>query len=382
MIWTLSLVVSLFCSSFAFDDWDQFQLVWSDEFDTLDLNNWQYEISASGGGNNEFQLYTPDPANSFVQNGMLYLKPSLLIENTNPATGQPFGEAFMEFGALDVAALYGSCTDNNNNGCSRSGAAGNIPPVMSAKLTSLNKFSFTFGRAVISAKMPVGDWIWPAIWMMPNDNVYGGWPISGEMDIIETIGNRDFKSAAGAYIGVQHMGSTLHWGPAWNDNHYYLTSRGQNNDAVNYGDSLHTFILDWSENGLGIYVDNEDTPLLLVPNPPIDQNPSWVDFWTFGSPWNPGNTNPWTGGTNMAPFDQAFRFIFNVAVGTTNGFITDNGVNQGGDPDYVKPWSNSDSYNNAMLKFYNARGNWQWTWNNEGDNNAMQIDYVRVYQRI
>ena len=59
------------------------------------------------------------------------------------------------------ADLYGTCTNDDNGGCYRTGAAGNIPAAMSARLRSYQRYSFTYGRVVIRAKMPVGDWLWP-----------------------------------------------------------------------------------------------------------------------------------------------------------------------------------------------------------------------------
>jgi hypothetical protein len=76
-----------------------------------------------------------------------------------------------------------------------------------------------------------------------------------------------------------------------------------------------------------------------------------------------------------------FHFLLNVAVGSTNGFIPDGGINRDGDPNYQKPWSNGDGYIGGMRNFYNARNNWKWTWDTEGENAAMQVDYVRVYQK-
>jgi hypothetical protein len=87
----------------AFEDWDQYEIVWRDEFDFMDLKNWQYEVTCSGGGNNEFQLYSPDPTNSFVKNGKIFIKPSLLADNINPKTKQQFGHDFMQHGTLDVS---------------------------------------------------------------------------------------------------------------------------------------------------------------------------------------------------------------------------------------------------------------------------------------
>jgi len=363
----------------GFDDWDDFNMVWSDEFNTLDRNKWEHAISAWGGGNNEFQLYTNEPTNSFVKDGKLFIKPTLLAETRNPQTGQPYGQNFMQFGVLDVNALYGTCTNTDNNGCYRTGAAGNIPPVMSARLRTFQKFSFLHGRVVVRAKMPVGDWLWPAIWMLPEGSVYGGWPRSGEIDLIETLGNRDLRCGSSSR-SIDHMGCAMHWGPAWDENHYYLTQRNKD-DPVNYGDNFHTFFFDWNRNGLRFYVDNENQPIMTIPNPQIDQNPNpnW-NFWDYGKPWK-ATVNPWASGTQLAPFDQKFYFLLNVAVGGTGGYVPDNCVNRGGTPAYAKPWTNNQGYSSAMQSFYNNRANWQWTWTSEGDNNAMQVDYIRVYQR-
>lgn len=79
-----------------------------------------------------------------------------------------------------------SCTDGQWWGCLRTGTGTNIlPPAISARFDTRNRFSFKYGRIEINAKIPAGDWIWPAIWMMPNNDHYGGWPRSGEIDIME-----------------------------------------------------------------------------------------------------------------------------------------------------------------------------------------------------
>ena len=62
-----------------------------------------------------------------------------------------------------------------------------------------------------------------AIWMLPTDEIYGGWPRSGEIDIVESRGNADF-SCNGAPIGRQYAGCTLHWGPDPNQNRYEFTT--------------------------------------------------------------------------------------------------------------------------------------------------------------
>jgi beta-glucanase (GH16 family) len=64
-----------------------------------------------------------------------------------------------------------------------------INPVRSARLTTKGKQTIRYGKVEVVAKLPVGDWLWPAIWMMPEDSVYGTWPQSGEIDIMESRGN-------------------------------------------------------------------------------------------------------------------------------------------------------------------------------------------------
>jgi len=77
------------------------------------------------------------------------------------------------------------CTGNFFYGCSRTSDGNHyINPVMSGKLTTVNSFSFTYGRVEVRAKLPKGDWLWPAIWCLPRYNEYGEWPASGEIDIM------------------------------------------------------------------------------------------------------------------------------------------------------------------------------------------------------
>ncbi len=63
-----------------------------------------------------------------------------------------------------------------------------VAPYSSGKVISQNKFSFKYGRIDYCAKLPTGTGIWPALWMMPNDEVYGTWAASGEIDVMEARG--------------------------------------------------------------------------------------------------------------------------------------------------------------------------------------------------
>merc|ERR1712055_204318 len=262
-LWLLAL-----CGATLGEEW---RLVWEDNFDFLDLNKWDHEVTAWGGGNFEFQTYTPDPENSYVKDGKLYIKPTLTVNNINPRTGVRFGNDFLDNGVLNLWDLYGRCTMDNNGGCYRTGSYGDIPPIMSARLRTADRFAFKYGRAEIRAKMPVGDWMWPAMWMLPENWAYGGWPASGEIDIIETIGNRDLKFAGtGIDTGTQKMGSTLHWGVDASQNRFYLTGEHKFNYERNFGDYFHDYVLEWDENSIKWFVDGE--MIYQVPETPIDRN--------------------------------------------------------------------------------------------------------------
>ena len=118
---------------------------------------------------------------------MLYLQPTL--------TAEDIGEDTVRNGSMNLwgGTPAGVCTSNAWYGCERSaGGSGNVlNPIQSARIRSAQKFSMKYGKVEVKAQLPRGDWIWPAIWMLPEDEAYGGWPKSGEIDIMETRGNQN-----------------------------------------------------------------------------------------------------------------------------------------------------------------------------------------------
>jgi len=145
------------------------KVLMNEEFKTFNLNRWKHEITMGGGGNWEFEYYTNNRTNSFVKNGTLFLQPTL--------TEDTFGVDTLRTGAMDI---WGStpadrCTSNAFYGCERNAAAsGNVlNPVQSARIRTAESFSFLYGTIEIEAKLPKGDWIWPAIWLLPEQNAYG-----------------------------------------------------------------------------------------------------------------------------------------------------------------------------------------------------------------
>lgn len=146
----------------------------------------------------------------------------------------------------------------------------------SARLVTKNKGDWLYGRFEIRAKLPYGQGIWPAIWMLPTDWEYGGWPISGEIDIMELVGHEP-----GTVYGTIHYGNPHTYTGA----HYSLPA-GQT-----FADDYHVFALEWEPGEIRWYVDGY----------PYQTQTEWFTSSTKG--------------VYPAPFDKRFHLILNVAVG-------------------------------------------------------------------
>lgn len=160
--------------------------------------------------NGDFSEATDSDENVFIRDGLLHIQPtlqdeSLINENTViDLTSQGC-----------VGAQWKDChaVTNTTNGTI-------IPPTRSARLITKGGVSIKYGRVEVEAQLPEGDWLWPAIWMMPEEETYGEWPMSGEIDIMESRGNNYTYRMGGNDISS----SALHWGPnqaldAWHQTH-------------------------------------------------------------------------------------------------------------------------------------------------------------------
>ena len=124
---------------------------------------------------------------------------------------------------------YQTCTGQANYGCRRQGTTDNIiNPIQSARIRSVNSFSFKYGKLEVRARLPKGDWIWPAIWLLPRQFSYGDWPASGEIDLVEARGNEKLFTKGNVSIGIDQVGSTLHWGPFFAANSFDRTHATKN----------------------------------------------------------------------------------------------------------------------------------------------------------
>lgn len=98
--------------------------------------------------------------------------------------------------------------------------------------------------------MPKGDWLWPAIWLLPKTNRYGDWPASGEIDVTETRGNEELNDAEGNHIGASSAGATMHWGAYWPHNAWYLTHKSRVLKNGSYADGFHKYTLEKTSTSL------------------------------------------------------------------------------------------------------------------------------------
>ncbi|MDO4188552.1 MAG: family 16 glycosylhydrolase [Lachnospiraceae bacterium] len=218
---------------------DGYNLLWHDEFDGDKLNDkiWTREVREVGWTNNELQAYVDSEENAFVKDGTLVLK------------------------ALD-----------SGDGTYTSG-----------KVNSQNKADFQYGKVVVSAKTPKGKGLWPAIWMMPQDEEhYGQWPKCGEIDIMEVLGDDVTK----AY-------QTIHYGaPHAEQQGTYVISNALKDGT--FATKFHEYSVEWEPGEIRFYTDDH---LVLT-----------VNDWFSAVEGEDDKPYP-------APFDQPFFVQMNLAVG-------------------------------------------------------------------
>ena len=342
-----AVVFSSLCCFHAIGE-RQLVLVLDEDFDSFNLSFWQHELTLGGGGNWEYQYYTNNRTSSYVKDGALYIDPVLTADEIGEENVRGNGFTLNIWGGAPADL----CTSNAFYGCTRmAGAGGNyLNPIKSARLRTVESFSFVYGKVEVRAKLPRGDWLWPAIWMLPRDNQYGNWPVSGEIDIMESRGNPPSYPPG----GYNTFGSTLHWGPSWSENAWNKTHK-QMTPGVDLTADFHTYGLIWNETYIGTYFDNESNVVLSVP---ITES-----FWELGGWPYPPWMNPWSGEANSAPFNRHFYLIINLAVGGTTGYFPDG---------HGKPWINTSPH--AVNAFYDNMTTWYSTWTQ-----PMMVDSVRVW---
>jgi Glycosyl hydrolases family 16 len=316
---------------------------------------WTKEAEVGGFGNGQFEETTTTDENVFVRGGVLTIRPTLqdnkLITEDNVIDLRKDG--------ICSSDIWSNClaSTNTTNGTI-------IPPVRSGRIDTNKGARIRYGRVEVTAKIPEGDWLWPAIWMLPSQSVYGPWPQSGEIDIMESRGNNHTYAQGGNNI----ISSALHWGPNSANDAWWRTNVKRNALHTTFAAKYHTFGIEWSEKYIFTYID---TRLLQVLYTNFD-----TPLWERGAfPLSDQNgtrlIDPWSQtGRPSTPFDQDFYLIINVAVGGTNGWFQD------GESD--KPWV--DGSDTAKKDFWDARGQWLPTWRGDGKG-EMHVTNVRMWQQ-
>ena len=231
-------IIFVFCygvtMSYCFGQ-QEWKLIWADDFNgtTIDMTKWSFQIgngpkNLPGWGNHELEYYRDK--NAFVKDGKLII----------------------------------SIEKEKYNGFNYT----------SARLRTFGKGDWKFGKIEARIKLPKGKGIWPAFWMMPSDSVYGEWPQSGEIDIMEFKGNDPKTSYC-----------TIHYGPKWpynkrNEKLYFL-------DNGDFFSDFHLFSIEWEKDKITWFVDNNQVFT-------ITRDELAPDNW---------------------PFNERFYIILNCAVG-------------------------------------------------------------------
>lgn len=209
-----------------------YKLVWSDEFNEKTVNNavWTFESGTGGNGwgNNELEYYTGRPVNVKTEGGNL------------------------------VITARKEDYENRH--------------YTSARIKTKNHGDWLYGKFVARMKLPKGEGMWPAFWLMPTESAYGGWPHSGEIDIMEMIG-----AEPSTVYGTAHYGTQTH------HQHGCHTSIGQGT----LSDGFHTYSVEWSPDNIRWFFDGKQYCQ-------VSKSSIAPEHW---------------------PFDQNFYIILNLAVG-------------------------------------------------------------------
>lgn len=213
-------------------------LVWNDEFEVAgkpDTSNWGYDLGGHGWGNNELQYYTDRAENAVVKEGVLQIT---------------------------------ARKENHQN-----------RQYTSARMVTKNKGDWQYGRIEVRAQLPSGRGTWPAIWMLPTDWKYGGWPNSGEIDIMEHVG-----------YDQNRVHGTVHT-EAYN--HLKGTQKGGSRYTRNASTAYHVYAIEWHKTHIDWFIDEHL-------------------YYTFEKEGE--EPAKW-------PFDERFHLILNIAIGGNWGGV-------------------------------------------------------------
>ena len=213
------------------------RIAFQDEFNSsyVDSSKWDYDIGGHGWGNGESQYYTN--RNSIVSGGHLHIQAKKETQGSNQYT--------------------------------------------SARMVTRGKYSFKYGYIEAKISLPEVQGMWPAFWMLPEENAYGGWPYSGEIDIMEAKGRIVDKSSSALHFTTEEGA------------HTYLSHEQRFDSSAGSLEEFHIYACEWKQNEIKFYVDGR---LHLSIN-----NTQWQTSAALSN--------------ELAPFDKNFHLILNLAIG-------------------------------------------------------------------
>ncbi|MCR4693694.1 MAG: glycoside hydrolase family 16 protein [Pseudobutyrivibrio sp.] len=304
---------------------DGYDLIWNDEFDGnygdanvdgntgLNLDNWAYQLGDGstdcnnyGWGNNELQCYTGNTDNIAVNEDL---------------TGDNQGDGYLRITAQREDNGYRYANESSKN-------------YTSARIRSTKPdgqlFNTTYGHVEARIALPQTAGAWPAFWMLPESTeIYGNWPTSGEIDIMETTGTNADKACG-----------TLHWGAP---EHVYKGSGYTDlNSEISY---FHTYAVDWQPGSMTWIYDGQ--PIYTLSN------------------WKNAIAGDSDALSFDAPFDQPFYMLLNLAVDSGQFGGSANKANFDGDinmyVDYVRVYQKTEGYPGVAYRTAGegAKTDWQ-----------------------
>lgn len=239
-------------------EWERpgWNIVWQDEFDGTEINreNWTFDTGGGGWGNAEWEAYTDRPENARVVNGRLVIE------------------------ARQEEATFSGL------------------PYSSARMKTQGLHAWQYGRIEARMKLPYGQGIWPAFWMLGENIPQKGWPAAGEIDIMEHIGREP-----------DHIYATVH-APG------YSGGNGVGSSVIVPPDSLkndfHVYAIEWQENEIRWYFDDQEYFKIT----PADVPEQWIFDHPFFIIINLAVGGRWPGYPNTTTTFPQFLFVDYVRV--------------------------------------------------------------------
>ncbi|XP_075235447.1 uncharacterized protein LOC142332726 isoform X2 [Lycorma delicatula] len=286
-------------------------VIFEDLFDSnISKDRWQHTVKISDLPDEDFVVFTNDVKNSFIKNGKLHIKPSLMPGDT------------VTHGKI---TLIGCTGRKGVSECTMEAVSYNIlPPVFSAQLTTKNTFYFRYGIVQIIAKLPVGDWIISELSLEPKNEFYGPHFISGRINIAMTVGNENLVTNNGNEIGRKFLecGILMGGSDSIHKQHKKIyNSKGWNKE-------FHNFTLVWLPDDIKFIINGEENSI-------ISSNGNKKLCSAVGL--NELCDKLWDSESKIAPFDQDFYLKIGLTVGG-NRVFPDNSISNG----YLKPWKNTE----------------------------------------